>query len=44
MAVIGQQADSPPERDDAGQLKVNLPVDDLGVLDGQGGRDVAAAG
>ena len=44
MTVIGQQADSPSKRDDAGQLEVNLPADDLGVLDVQGGRDVAAAG
>jgi len=44
VAVAGQQADPPPKRDGAGQLEVNLPADDLGALDGQGGRDVATAG
>jgi len=44
VAVAGQQADPPPKRDGAGQLEVNLPADDLGALNGQGGRDVATAG
>src|SRR5436309_8473049 len=33
-----------PQWNDAGQREGNPPADDLGVLDGQGARDVAAAG
>src|ERR1044072_5381319 len=44
MAVIGQQGDSLPKWDDAREFEGNLPADDLRVLDGQVGRDVAAAG